>query len=55
MSVISTRGRGKLSGLADTSGATTVVKGLMDKGMQGIVKSAGAMQQLIKTRYVSPD
>ncbi len=52
-SVISTRGRGKLSGLADTGGATTVVKGLMDKGMQGIVKSAGAMQQLIKTRYAS--
>ncbi|XP_064390924.1 NBAS subunit of NRZ tethering complex-like isoform X2 [Halichondria panicea] len=53
-SVISTRGRGKLSGLADTSGATTVVKGLMDKGMQSIVKSAGAMQQLIKTRQ-SPE
>ncbi len=49
----SKEGRGKLSGRVDTSHtAGTVVKGLMDKGVQGIVKSAGAVQQLIRTRCV---
>ncbi len=42
---------GKSLGRIDASQrAGTVVKGLMDKGVQGIVKSAGAVQQLIRTR-----
>ena len=49
-STVRSSGRSKASSPADTAPAKTVVQGLMDKGVQGIVKSAGAMQQLIRTR-----